>query len=115
MIRAVFAGDRLGLYRAEISGHAGTAPRGEDLICAGVSAMVQATLNGLDHFLPGQFGYGVEEGAVTVILSAQARPDQRADAHKILKTLELGLQALREEAPEAIEIHNEEVEQDDSH
>ncbi len=115
MIRAVFTGDRLGLYRASISGHSGTAPRGEDLVCAGVSAMVQGALNGLDHFLPGQFGYSVDEGAVTVILSATMQPKDRADAHRILKTLELGLQALRQEAPEAIEIHNEEVEQDDSH
>ena len=38
MIRAVFAGDRVTL-----SGHAGFGPKGSDLVCAGVSVLVETT------------------------------------------------------------------------
>lgn len=46
-----------------VEGHAGYAPRGQDIVCAGISALVQAAVLGLREFLtrPPQVEAGPEE------------------------------------------------------
>lgn len=44
MIRAVFTHDRLTLF-----GHAGFAPRGQDIVCAAASALVYALIGALEE------------------------------------------------------------------
>lgn len=39
------------LCRLRVCGHAGAAPKGHDIICAAVSALVQTLQNGLDDYL----------------------------------------------------------------
>ena len=47
MIRAVFAPDFSGF---SLSGHAGYADAGEDIVCAAVSAMTNLAVNGMEAF-----------------------------------------------------------------
>ena len=50
MIRISVVRDRRGdIVGWSVSGHSGFAPRGEDIVCAGVSAIVQTTLLGLQN------------------------------------------------------------------
>jgi len=52
MIRATFLESKSGeLQGFIVEGHAGYAPAGEDIVCAGVSALVQTAVAGLKHFL----------------------------------------------------------------
>ena len=46
-------------YRA--TGHTGYAEAGEDIVCAGVSALTQSTLNGLLNVLKAPVGHKVDE------------------------------------------------------
>ncbi|MDH7577206.1 MAG: ribosomal-processing cysteine protease Prp [Bacillota bacterium] len=102
-----------------VRGHAGYAPKGEDIICAGVSALVQAAVLGLRHFLeklpqvetgqeenarlqvpraPGKRRRGgkeTEEGVFfKVVLPESLGEKDREAARIILETLEMGLQGI---------------------
>ncbi len=50
MIRAEFAKSTEGFTRFSVSGHAGYADEGEDIVCAGVSSAVVLVLNLLEQF-----------------------------------------------------------------
>ena len=51
MIKAVYDSDALTLT---LSGHAGYAPKGQDIVCAGVSALVYTLINGCRCELAGE-------------------------------------------------------------
>ena len=70
-----------------INGHAGSAPYGQDLVCAAVSALAQTTILGLTTHLKRDVSYVVEEGRLSVQLNTS--PDKQTDA--VLETMILGL------------------------
>lgn len=84
------------LYGFLVSGHAGYAPDGADLVCAGVSTLVQTAAAGLTHFLT--FDPMIEERAkdssgfyVKLILPEDLTEDEKRSAQVILETMELGM------------------------
>ncbi|CAA7599423.1 Cysteine peptidase C108, N-terminal of ribosomal L27 [Acididesulfobacillus acetoxydans] len=82
------------IHGFELSGHAGFADPGQDVVCAGVSALSIAAVNGLEHFLsvPPQ----VREG--TGFLACSLGPlggEEFSRAQWILETLRLGLEGIR--------------------
>lgn len=50
----------------EVSGHANSADKGEDLVCAGVSSIVFGALNGFDQLANGNFDIIVKDNLVKV-------------------------------------------------
>ncbi|MBQ8682451.1 MAG: ribosomal-processing cysteine protease Prp [Selenomonadales bacterium] len=70
-----------------INGHAGSAPYGQDIVCAAVSALAQTALLGLTIHLKRDVSYDMEEGRLSVQLNA--KPDAQTDA--VLETMILGL------------------------
>lgn len=52
MIRIDLTKQQSELRSLKITGHANSAPYGEDLVCAGVSAIVLASLNAIDELYP---------------------------------------------------------------
>ncbi len=50
----------------QVSGHAGYAEKGEDIVCAGVSAILFGGLNALDELCAKECDIRVEENRVTV-------------------------------------------------
>ena len=65
MITAAFAIDGSGAIRwARISGHAGYAPAGEDIVCAAVSSAVQLTANALTEILHTGAAVDISENSV---------------------------------------------------
>jgi len=116
MVNAHFYLEDGAYFRADVSGHAGCGARGEDLVCAGISALVQAALNGLDCFTAGRFGWQTDpDGSATMVLDRNLDAESQKCAHVVLKTLELGLSALAESYPEALRVHIKEVAKDDSY
>ena len=77
-----------------VSGHSGTAARGQDIVCAGVSALTQSAL------LHRAVTYDIASGNLRVRLSEP--PDERSEA--ILRTMWMGLAEIEKISPKGIQI-----------
>ena len=86
-----------------VSGHSGTALKGEDIVCAGVSALAQSALLGLGEHLKRNIKYEVKSGRMFVKLLDE--PDELTEA--ILKTMALGLYEIEKLYPEAVRVKND--------
>ncbi len=95
-------------YRA--SGHTGYAEAGEDIVCAAVSALTQATLNGLKSVLkaPVMFEIDDEAALLEARLTPEATEEQVRQAQLLLQTLLEGLQAIERSYPRNVRIFFEE-------
>jgi len=93
-IRFIIWADDQGRIRAfELSGHAGYAESGQDIVCAGVSALSIAACNGLDHFLSVAPKVQEDEGHLTCKL--EGIPEQELEkAQWILQTMALGIEQI---------------------
>ncbi|MGC7870043.1 ribosomal-processing cysteine protease Prp [Desulfosporosinus sp. SYSU MS00001] len=77
----------------EISGHSGYAEAGQDIVCAGVSALSIAAANGLEHFLSQAPQVQEDEGFLSCQLKGIS--EQELDqAQWILQTLKLGIEQI---------------------
>lgn len=87
-----------------VSGHAGMAPAGSDIVCAGVSALTQACLLGLLQYLRLDLDYLVEDDLITCRLP-QGLPAALADQMAaICETMVLGLEEIARQYPQFIRI-----------
>lgn len=86
-----------------VKGHSGLASEGNDIVCAGVSSLVQAALLGLGKHLDRRLFYKVRKGDLQMrLLDA---PDDLTEA--ILATALLGLREIEKLHPEALKIMEE--------
>ena len=81
-------------------GHSGTAPRGEDIVCAGVSSLTDSAFLGITEYLHRNVISKDSSGKLQMML--ESRPDERTEA--ILETMLLGLSAIAEAYPAALRI-----------
>ena len=86
-------------YRAE--GHTGYAESGSDIVCAAVSALTQATLNGLKEVLgaPVMFDIDDRTASLEARLTPEATREHIEGAQLLLETLRQGLQAIERSYP----------------
>ena len=77
-----------------------TAPRGEDIVCAGISSLAQGALLGLLKHLTRQVDYVVKPGYLTATL--KETPDELTEA--ILRTMVLGFGAIVDAYPTAAQM-----------
>lgn len=80
-----------------VEGHAEFAPHGQDIVCAGVSAIVQTAILGIEHY--NFVDVTKEDGYIKVHIT---HDDHTSDA--IVKTMLLGLEALELQYPDYIKI-----------
>ena len=82
----------------EIKGHANSAPHGEDLVCAEVSATVTGGFNNLRNYK--DYELKLDEGY------ALFKSDSPLDAHDevVIETIICGLNTIKETDPKFIEI-----------
>ena len=100
MIRVKFFVGNRQLKGFEISGHAGFAESGKDIICASVSSAAYMAANTITDVIGANAEAQVDEnGAMALTLN---EPDERAET--VLKGLELHLSELSEQYPENIKI-----------
>lgn len=78
-----------------VSGHAGYALPGEDIYCAGVSAVTQTALMGLIKHLKQKPEYKIEQGFMWCQLPPDLDEEDREKAGIILSTMETGLMAMQ--------------------
>ena len=97
-IKIIFTAGKISGF--SVTGHSNTAPYGEDIVCAGVSALTQSALMGLAQHLGRKVDYSVHSGNLRVQLLFA--PDELSEA--ILRTMLLGLKAIAEQYEEAVRI-----------
>ncbi|WP_313990465.1 ribosomal-processing cysteine protease Prp [uncultured Selenomonas sp.] len=83
-----------------VSGHSGTAAHGEDIVCAGVSALTQSALLGIMEHLHRAVSYDMASGNLSVRLITP--PDDYTEA--ILHTMYMGLAEIEKISPKGIRI-----------
>ena len=83
-----------------VNGHAGAAPRGYDIVCAGVSALTQAAVLGLERHLGRSFQLVIAEGNLELELADN--PDALTNA--VLETMFIGLTEIAKINPRSVRI-----------
>ena len=83
-----------------VSGHSGTAARGQDIVCAGVSALTQSALLGIMEHLHRTVNYDIASGNLEMRLIES--PNDCTEA--ILRTMYMGLAEIEKISPKGIQI-----------
>lgn len=87
----------------EVSGHAGYAEEGQDIICSAISAITQTPIYGLKNHLKLQPKVEInqDQGFLRVILVEE--PDDLTEA--ILETMLMGVESIVRQCPQYVRIH----------
>jgi len=103
---AFFRSPAYGLIGFEASDHSGYAEAGEDIVCAAVSALTQAALNGLVNVVKAPVMYDVddEKAILTACLTPECTREQLEKAQILLQTLLEALQAIASQYPRNVRI-----------
>lgn len=110
MIKADFLTDSSGLINGfEITGHSGYADKGSDIICAGVSALIETTALALEMLIgiPVDVEVDYESGFLKCIWSNDDGKSEKIDL--LIQTLILGLERIQEEYPDYLKVLKVEV------
>ena len=76
-------------------GHAGYADSGQDIVCAGISALVINTINSIQHLTAAKSSVSTDE--TTGKIDFQLMTPNDSEAQLLLKSLDLGLQGIKEQ------------------
>ncbi len=103
---AFFRAPQDGLIGFEASGHTGFAASGEDIVCAAVSALTEATLHGLQSVVkaPLMFDRDEKSAFLTACLTPQCTRETLERAQILLQTLLESLQAIARDYPRNVRI-----------
>lgn len=87
-----------------VTGHTGYADPGEDIVCAGVSALAVTALIGLKRVAQHPHEGKATAGKMYCKLLPGGTPDSAARAQAILETAVLGLQDIAKDYPEYVRV-----------
>lgn len=105
---------RIRIWRAEggaisgfaLVGHAGAGSQGQDVVCAGVSALAQTAVLGLERRLGLQPEVDAGDGRLVCRLPQAMVPEQAARAQDVLETMCLGLSAIVARYPRQVRLRD---------
>lgn len=83
-----------------IDGHSNTAPRGQDIFCAGVSTVSQAAYMCIAEHLKRSFKSDFASGKLSLILNDP--PDELTEA--VFQTMLIGIREIEKLAPQAVKL-----------
>jgi len=83
-----------------INGHSQTAPRGQDIYCAGVSSLVQSAYLCIEKHLKRKFEGSQADGSLT--LKLKNPPDELTEA--VFQTMLIGLLEIEKLVPKALKV-----------
>ena len=85
-----------GIYTGfEVSGHAGYAESGKDIVCAAISMLVLNTINSIETFT--EDGFSCEADPESGVIKFQFEAIVSKDSELLMNSLVLGLQGVQEE------------------
>lgn len=103
MIRIVIKRDQEGnIVSFQSTGHANYGSKGTDIICAGVSAILQATLIGLEEVVELKPDVEIKDG----YLSCRLPDGLSRDGLVLLETMVLSLQSISNDYPKYVRIED---------
>ncbi|NDO46528.1 ribosomal-processing cysteine protease Prp [Clostridium sp. MD294] len=112
MIKAtIYHNSRKQLCGYCISGHAGFAQKGEDIVCAAVSILAINTVNAIEQLTTTHFHCNANEqkGGYLKIILSDAEKGINHDTELLLKAMVMGLEDLSKEYKKYIRLNYEEV------
>lgn len=104
MVKIKVKQDALSVLQITMSGHAGYAPHGQDLVCAGASSIAVGMMNALDEMTPGTCTFQMKEGYLDILVTKVTD-----DSQLLLRTLIIQLKTLQETYRKHIKITDQEV------
>ena len=108
MIKAEFFTKKGSIVKFVLDGHAGYSD-GDDIVCASVSSVAWATLNGLEKVAGIKFGYETGEGYIYFVLPEDISDNGKVSAGLLLDTMYLYLKELEDQYPDYISLTKLEV------
>lgn len=113
MIRAViYRNEKHQICGFKLSGHAGFAEEGQDIVCAAVTVLVLNTVNAIERFTKTKFECELDEkrgGFLYLRICDDDKSSEGHDVQLLLQTMVLGLEDITNEYSEYINLNNEEV------
>ncbi|MFQ7110297.1 MAG: ribosomal-processing cysteine protease Prp [Anaerovoracaceae bacterium] len=83
----------------KIRGHAGYAPRGQDIVCAGVTALTQTLVEAIEGLTGNEIKYDMSPGRVDIKIKD---PDE--DAQLLMDSFLVGIEMIADEFPEYVRV-----------
>ena len=108
MIKAEFYFKKSNIVKFVLDGHAGYSD-GDDIVCASVSSVAWAVLNGLEKVADIKFGYETGEGYIYFVLPEDLNQNDEKNAGLLLDTMYLYLKELKDQYPDYISLTKLEV------
>lgn len=109
MIKARFFNNKGCCFGFEISGHAGYAEKGHDIVCASVSSAVQMACNTITEIIGAGAYVGRENDKISLRLLRGNEKSKADDAEVVFKGLRLHLSILKSQFDGTIRIEDSEV------
>jgi len=81
------------IWEFTVEGHAGSGKRGNDIVCAAVSAVAFTALNALEE-LAGISSYTMSDGVIKCTVPADISPDLKLKVKTILDTIAIGFKQI---------------------
>ncbi|HHW02005.1 MAG TPA: ribosomal-processing cysteine protease Prp [Thermoanaerobacterales bacterium] len=105
MIKILVVRDTGGNFKSmEISGHAGFADYGRDIVCAGVSALVETCILGFENVAGTKPHVLKEEGYLLLELTQKVPEEALVKAGIIIETILLGLKDIAKSYPDYVQL-----------
>ena len=82
-----------------VSGHAGFAPHGQDVVCAGVSTLVQNLVFSILEITTDEIQYDMQPGSVVIKYG-----DLSANAQLLVDSFFIGIRMIADEYPSYVQI-----------
>lgn len=83
----------------KIRGHAGYAARGQDIVCAGVTALTQTLVESIEGLTGNEIKYDMSPGRVDIKIKD---PDE--DAQLLMDSFLVGIEMIADEFPEYVRV-----------
>ncbi|MBO4384746.1 MAG: ribosomal-processing cysteine protease Prp [Clostridia bacterium] len=90
-------------------GHSGYADKGEDIVCAAVSALTQTAYLGVTELAHAAVDAEQKDGELRLMLRPEITGEEREKAELILETMLLGLRSIEEKYSDYLKILKREV------
>lgn len=94
----------LGSFKLELSGHAGAAPAGQDLVCAGASALGFALLNAARSREDYHAEVYMDWNDAAILVECHPEQDAEAECAEMFRVIMHGYAVLKQTAPEHITV-----------
>lgn len=87
--------------RITVSGHANYAPAGQDIVCAGISTLVQTLISSIEELTDDKIKYDISPGRVDIELR-----NVSADTELLVGSFFCGVRQIAESYPDYVKLLN---------